>query len=172
MRYLVTGGAGFIGSNLAEHLLRAGAEVVILDDFSTGSRENLQGLPDFQLVEGSITDPRVCRRAMAGVNVVFHQAALGSVPRSVADPARTHEVNATGTLNVLIAARDAGVGRFVYASSSSVYGVPQYLPYDEIHPTTPVSPSVPAATMPATWVPWSPPAGTPTSSAVYVPSLS
>ena len=132
MRYLVTGGAGFIGSHLAARLVEDGEEVVILDDFSTGRRENLVAIPgEYRLLEGSITDPATCRAAVEGADVVLHQAALGSVPRSVADPATTHEVNATGTLNLLIAARDAGVDRFVLAASSSAYGDTEELPKHE-----------------------------------------
>lgn len=132
MKYLVTGGAGFIGSHLVERLLEDGEEVVVLDDFSTGRRENLTPFEGrFRLVEGSITDLDACRDAVAGVDYVFHQAALGSVPRSVADPHRTHEVNATGTLNVLAAAREAGVRRVVYAASSSAYGDTEELPKHE-----------------------------------------
>jgi nucleoside-diphosphate-sugar epimerase len=117
---LVTGGAGFIGSHLAGALLARGARVRVLDDLSTGRRENL---PDgAELVEEDIREIGACRAACAGMAYVFHQAALGSVPRSIADPAATVAVNVTGTANVLAAARDAGVRRVVYASSSSVYG--------------------------------------------------
>jgi len=125
MVYLVTGGAGFIGSNLVEALVAQGQQVRVLDDFSAGSRENLR-FPGAQsaveIIEGDIRDRDLCRRAAEGVNVVFHEAALGSVPRSIEDPLTTHEVNVTGTVNVLMAAREAGVRRFVFASSSSVYG--------------------------------------------------
>ena len=131
-RYVVTGGAGFIGSHLVEELLRREQDVVVLDDFSTGRRENLAPFEgSFELVEGSITDRDVCARAMEGADYVFHEAALGSVPRSVADPHTTHEVNATGTLNVLDAAREAGVRRVVYAASSSAYGDTEELPKHE-----------------------------------------
>lgn len=131
-KFLITGGAGFIGSHLAVHLVSEGHEVVILDDFSTGLRENLEAIPgDYELIEGSITDRDTCDEAMAGVDVVLHQAALGSVPRSVADPLTSHEVNATGTLNVLAAARGAGVRRVVYAASSSAYGDTEELPKHE-----------------------------------------
>ena len=125
MVYLVTGGAGFIGSNLVEALVARGQQVRVLDDFSAGSRENLRfpGAPSaVEIIEGDVRDRDLCRRAAEGVNVVFHEAALGSVPRSIEDPLTTHEVNVTGTLNVLMAAREAGVRRFVFASSSSVYG--------------------------------------------------
>ncbi|MES1242668.1 MAG: SDR family oxidoreductase [Acidobacteriota bacterium] len=117
---LVTGGAGFIGSHLADALLARGARVRVLDDLSTGRRENIPG--DAELVEGDIRDVHACRAACSGVAYVFHQAALGSVPRSIADPATTIAVNVTGTANVLAAAREAKVRRVVYASSSSVYG--------------------------------------------------
>jgi UDP-N-acetylglucosamine 4-epimerase len=122
--WLVTGVAGFIGSHLAEHLLRLGQRVVGLDNFSTGKRANLQGLAsrDFRFIEGDIRDAAACRRACAGVDVVLHEAALGSVPRSIDDPVASTESNVLGFLNMLVAARDAGVGRFVYASSSAVYG--------------------------------------------------
>jgi nucleoside-diphosphate-sugar epimerase len=117
---LVTGGAGFIGSHLVDALLARGARVRVLDDFSTGRRENLSEAAE--LVEGDIREVRACRAACSGVAYLFHQAALGSVPRSIADPATTVAVNVTGTANVLAAARDAKVRRVVYASSSSVYG--------------------------------------------------
>jgi nucleoside-diphosphate-sugar epimerase len=126
---LVTGGAGFIGSHLAEALVHQGDGVRVLDNFSTGKEENidfataLRLLPDrFALVKGDIRNFETCKKACAGVDFVFHQAALGSVPRSVEDPLTTNEVNIQGTLNMLIAARDARVKRFIYASSSSVYG--------------------------------------------------
>jgi nucleoside-diphosphate-sugar epimerase len=147
--YLVTGGAGFIGSNIVEKLVQRGERacpersrrVRVLDDFSTGKRENLAPWLDrIELIEGDIRDPEMVRRAMAGVDYVLHQAALPSVPRSVADPVSTHQVNATGTLNVLLAARDAGVKRLVYASSSSIYGNSPELPKREDMPTNPLSP--------------------------------
>lgn len=136
-RWLVTGGAGFIGSHLVEHLLRAGQEVVTLDNFATGHRRNLDeveaavgaaGRKLHRFIEGDIRDPAACREACAGVTYVLHQAALGSVPRSIEHPADSHATNVTGFLNMLIAARDAGVTRFVYASSSSVYGDHPALP--------------------------------------------
>ena len=139
--YLVTGGAGFIGSNLVEALLDEGASVRVLDDFSTGKRENLDGfLGEIELVEGSITDPATCASACEGIQFVLHQAALASVPRSVANPAASHETCATGTLNMLIAARDARVRRFVYAGSSSAYGDTPTLPKVETMPALPRSP--------------------------------
>ena len=141
MRYLVTGGAGFIGSHLVEHLVSLEAEVVILDDFSTGRRENItQLLPDVELIEGTLLDPATCERAARGVDYVFHQAAVPSVPRSIADPVGSHAANTTGTLNMLIAARDAKVKRFVYAASSSAYGDTAELPKHEGIVPKPLSP--------------------------------
>jgi nucleoside-diphosphate-sugar epimerase len=141
MRYVVTGGAGFIGSHLVEHLVCQGHEVVVLDDFSTGRRENLAPWVDrIELVEGSITDPTACARAIRGADYVLHQAALPSVPRSVRDPDASHTVNATGTLQVLLAARDAGVKRVVYAASSSAYGNTAELPKHEGMVARPLSP--------------------------------
>ena len=138
---LVTGGAGFIGSHLVDALVAAGALVRVLDNFATGRRENLAPFQDrIDLIEGDITDPSTCQRASEGVQVVFHQAALPSVPRSVEDPAMSHEVNATGTLNVLLAARDAGARRVVYASSSSAYGDTPTLPKRENQTPSPRSP--------------------------------
>jgi nucleoside-diphosphate-sugar epimerase len=131
-RVLVTGGAGFIGSNLLDALVAAGAEPVVLDDFSTGRRENL--VPSsgrFELVEGSICDPEACRLAARECELVFHQAALGSVPRSMERPGHSILVNVAGTVNVFTAARDAGVRRVVYASSSSIYGDHPALPKRE-----------------------------------------
>jgi UDP-N-acetylglucosamine 4-epimerase len=124
-KILVTGGAGFIGSNLCEYLLSINVDVVCLDNFATGRRENLTSFldnPKFTLIEGDICDPDVCNRAMQGITRVLHQAALGSVPRSINNPLATHLTNTTGFLNVLIAARDNGIKRFVYAASSSTYG--------------------------------------------------
>jgi UDP-glucose 4-epimerase len=123
MKVLVTGGAGFIGSHLVEGLLRAGHPVRVLDDFATGRRENLQHLAgEFELITGSILDAGTLHGALRGIEVVYHEAAIPSVPRSVRNPALSNEVNVTGTLNLLIAARDAGVRRVVYAGSSSAYG--------------------------------------------------
>ncbi|HUK90550.1 MAG TPA: SDR family NAD(P)-dependent oxidoreductase, partial [Blastocatellia bacterium] len=120
--YLVTGGAGFIGSHICERLLADGHRVRILDNFSTGKEENLHfEAGEAELIRGDIRDVETVRKAVNGAEIVFHEAALGSVPRSVADPASTHEINITGTLNVLMASRDLGVTRVVYASSSSVY---------------------------------------------------
>jgi len=138
--YLVTGGAGFIGSNLVDALVARGDRVRVLDDFSTGRRENLAAQPGVEVVEGDLRDAAVVRRAVAGVDGVFHQAALRSVPRSVDDPLSSNQVNVTGTLVLLLACRDAGVRRVVYASSSSVYGDDPALPKVETLPTRPVSP--------------------------------
>ncbi len=141
-RYLVTGGAGFIGSHLVEYLVaQAGSEVRVLDNFATGKRENLaRWLDRIELLEGSVVDLDVCRRACDGVDFVLHQAAVPSVPRSVAEPMVTHEANVTGTLTMLLAARDAEVRRFVYASSSSVYGDGATLPKEESARPSPLSP--------------------------------
>lgn len=141
MKALVTGGGGFIGSNLTRALLERGHDVRIIDDFSTGRRENLEGLEnEVELVETTIEDLDAVKGAMEGVDHVFHQAALPSVKRSVDDPITTHGVAATGTLNVLVAARDADVKRVVYASSSSAYGNTPVLPKEESMPTSPLSP--------------------------------
>jgi len=121
--YLITGGAGFIGSHIVEELIRYQQEVRVLDNFSSGTKRNLENVIDrIELIEGDIRDPSDVQRAMKGVRYVLHQAALCSVPRSIEDPAYTNDVNVQGTLNILLAARDAGVQRVVYASSSSVYG--------------------------------------------------
>ncbi len=135
---LVTGGAGFIGSHLVDALLARGARVRVLDDLSSGRRENLAAA--VELVEGDIRDARACREACSGVAFVFHQAALGSVPRSIADPATTVAVNVSGTANVLAAARDAKVRRVVYASSSSVYGDTRSILKREGEEGRPISP--------------------------------
>jgi len=143
MRYLVTGGAGFIGSNLAEALLREGNEVVVLDDLSTGKRENMASFsddPNFTFIEGTITDPATCARACEGADYVFHEAALCSVPGSIKEPVKTDAVNITGSMNVFLAARDAGVKRVVWASSTSVYGDSPVLPNVESVPLSPLSP--------------------------------
>lgn len=139
--YLVTGGAGFIGSHICERLLRDGQRVRVFDNFSSGKEENLRDLGgEVETIHADIRDARAIRDAMKGVHVVFHEAALGSVPRSVADPLTTHDSNITGTLNVLLAARDAGVRRVVYASSSSVYGETPTLPKHEGITPQPLSP--------------------------------
>jgi UDP-glucose 4-epimerase len=141
MRVLVTGGAGFIGSHLVEGLVGSGHSVRVLDDFATGCRENLHNLErEIQLQEGSILDPGALRRAMEGVEVVFHQAAIPSVPRSVRNPELSHEVNVSGTLKVLAAARDLGVRRVIYAASSSAYGSTSGDARVETMPTRPMSP--------------------------------
>ena len=138
---LVTGGAGFIGSNLVLELLRRGRRVRMLDDLSTGLPANLEPvIDDVEMMEGDVRDPDSVGRAVRGSHVVFHQAAIPSVVRSVADPVASHAVNATGTLNVLVAARDARVERVVYASSAAVYGNAGTLPLREDMPTRPASP--------------------------------
>ena len=142
-RVLVTGGAGFIGSHLCDQLIAAGHQVVALDDLSTGRVENiahLAGNANFAFVRGSILDAALLQTAMDGAVYVFHQAAIASVPRSVKDPLATHEANATGTLRVLLAARQAGVQHVVFASSSSVYGDTPTLPKREDMPLKPLSP--------------------------------
>jgi UDP-N-acetylglucosamine/UDP-N-acetylgalactosamine 4-epimerase len=142
--FLVTGGGGFIGSHIVEYLLKKGAgKVKVLDNFSTGSRENLiefKSLPAFELIEGDIRDLDTCKNAMKGVEYVLHQAALGSVPRSINDPIKTNEVNVTGFLNVLVAARDINVRRMIYAASSSTYGDNPDLPKIEENIGSPLSP--------------------------------
>jgi UDP-glucose 4-epimerase len=138
-RVLVTGGGGFIGANLVRGLLERGDEVKVLDNFSTGNRRNLEGI-DVELVEGELRSYERVHRAVRGVEVVFHLGALGSVPRSVQDPLTTNAVNVDGTLNVLLAARDEGVRRVVFASSSSVYGSSAQLPAQESSPVDPISP--------------------------------
>jgi UDP-glucose 4-epimerase len=139
VRLVITGGAGFIGCNLARLALSRGHDVCVLDDFSTGFPQNVAGL-DVDLVEGSILDPVALQKAVTGADSVIHLAALGSVPRSIADPRRTHEVNARGTLEVLESARAADVGHVVSASSSSVYGLNPALPKSEREWTRPLSP--------------------------------
>lgn len=139
-RYLVTGGAGFIGSHISSALLARGEQVRILDNFSTGSRENLHSLGGAEVMEGDIRSYHVVRDAVEGCDFVLHQAALPSVPRSVKDPITSNEVNVVGTLNVLNAARDARVSRLVYASSSSVYGRNPSLPKREDMMPQPMSP--------------------------------
>jgi UDP-glucose 4-epimerase len=140
-KYCVTGGAGFIGSHLVEHLVAQGHQVVVVDNFSTGKMANIAHLSRaIDLYEADVRDLEALRPAFAGVDVVFHQAALPSVPRSVRDPVSTTEANVLGTLNVLIAARDAGVRRVVLASSSSVYGANPQLPKQEGLELQPLSP--------------------------------
>jgi nucleoside-diphosphate-sugar epimerase len=141
MKILVTGGGGFIGSHLVERLLRDGHDVRVLDNFSSGRRENI--LPfagEIELVEGDIQSYERAHTAVRGCEAVIHQAALPSVPRSIQDPLTSNAANVIGTLNVLLAARDSGVGRVVYASSSSVYGANETLPMSEDLPLAPISP--------------------------------
>src|SRR3984957_6886777 len=141
MRYLVTGGAGFIGSNIVDELVRCGQEVIVLDDLSSGKEENLAAVRDkINLRIGSITDLAAMQSACAGADYVIHLAARTSVPRSVANPVETNHVNIDGTLNVLVAARDAKVRRLVFAASSSAYGETPELPKQESMPSAPISP--------------------------------
>lgn len=138
--YLVTGGAGFIGSHLAEELVCRGEQVRVVDSLVTGTRRNLAHLSRIDFIDGDLADLDVARRAVDGVDVVLHQAAIPSVPRSVQDPITSHRANVAASLNVLVAARDAGVKRLVYAGSSSVYGDAPTLPKLEAMPTAPLSP--------------------------------
>ena len=138
--YLVTGGAGFIGSHLAEELTRRGQRVRVVDSLITGKRRNLDHLPGVELIEGDLADPEVAVRAVAGMDYVLHQAAIPSVPRSVKDPVTSNRANIDASLNVLVAARDAGIKRLVYAGSSSAYGNTPTLPKHEEMPTNPLSP--------------------------------
>lgn len=143
MKLLITGGAGFIGSNLCEHFVRRGDEVVCLDNLSTGFMHNIDALlqePGFTFIKGDIRDIGTCREAVKGCGVVLHQAALGSVPRSINDPVTTNASNIDGFLNMLVAARDEGVKRFVYAASSSTYGDSKELPKQEHVIGRPLSP--------------------------------
>ncbi len=141
MRYLVTGGAGFIGSNIVDELLRRGHSVTVLDDFSSGKEENLShALAKIRLIRGDICDLEAAREACEGADYVLHLAARTSVPRSVKDPIETSHVNIDGTLNVLVAARDARVRRVVYAASSAAYGETPSLPKTETMPPAPISP--------------------------------
>ena len=143
MKIVVTGGAGFIGSNTCEALINEGLEVICLDNFLTGRRENITNLiesPLFTLVEGDIRNLEDCKKAVEGADLVLHLAALGSVPRSIVDPITTNNINIGGTLNMLVAARDAGIKRFVYAASSSTYGDSEVLPKVENVIGRPLSP--------------------------------
>lgn len=141
MRYLVTGGAGFIGSHLVDQLVASGDEVVALDDLSSGRADNIARVQSaIRFIKGSVTDPDTCRRAVEGVDSIFHLAAVTSVPQSVDEPLATHEVNATGTINVLHAACGAGVRRVVLAASTSAYGNRAELPNRETQPARPLSP--------------------------------
>lgn len=142
-KILITGGAGFIGSNLTEYFLHKGYKVRVLDNFATGHLHNIahhEGNPLFELMEGDIRDMDICARAVDGVDYVLHQAALGSVPRSIKDPQTSNDVNVSGFLNMLVASRDAGVKRFVYAASSSTYGDSASLPKVEDVIGKPLSP--------------------------------
>jgi len=142
--FLITGGAGFIGSNLTEYLVQNDAgKVLVLDDLSTGNMDNIQQLmqnSNFSFMEGDICNPDICQKACEGIDYVLHQAALGSVPRSIENPARTNAVNISGFVNMLVAARDAKVKRFIYAASSSTYGDIEALPKVEDNIGQPLSP--------------------------------
>jgi len=143
MKYLVTGGAGFIGSNIVRKLLELGQQVRILDNFSTGKRENISDLmknSNLELIEGDLRSFHIVRQSVMGIDYVLHQGALPSVPRSINDPITTNDINILGTLNILEAARDSGVKRIIYASSSSVYGNSPQLPKVEGMPVAPLSP--------------------------------
>jgi len=140
-KYLVTGGAGFIGCNLVRYILGKGHDVVVVDNFSTGKRENVADFIDkVEFIEGDIRDRELMDRAVKGVSAIFHEAALGSVPRSVKDPQTSHDVNVNGTLTVLESARAAGVKRIIFAASSSAYGDQEELPKHEGMPPRPISP--------------------------------
>jgi nucleoside-diphosphate-sugar epimerase len=144
-KYLITGGAGFIGSHLVDTLLEKGSRVVVLDNFSSGNWRNVEtalnkGSDRLKIIEGDICDLETCREACEGVDYILHEAALGSISRSVEHPIQTHNNNANGTLNILIAARDAKVKRLVYASSSSIYGGSEILPRIESITPKPISP--------------------------------
>lgn len=142
-KILITGGAGFIGSNLTEYFLNKGYKVTCLDNFATGHRYNIESFlanQDYKLIEGDIRDLETCHKAVAGADYVLHQAALGSVPRSINDPITSNEVNVSGFLNMLVAARDENVKRFVYAASSSTYGDSESLPKVEEVIGKPLSP--------------------------------
>ncbi|MCA9751943.1 MAG: SDR family oxidoreductase [Gemmatimonadetes bacterium] len=140
-RFLVTGGAGFIGSNLVDALLANGDSVRVLDDFSSGYEENLSHVFDrVEILRGDVADPKICVRAVQGCDYVLHEAALASVPASVEDPVKNHRINVDGTLALLLASRDAGVKRFVLASSAATYGDGPESPKIETMPPAPVSP--------------------------------
>ena len=143
MKIVITGGAGFIGSNMCESIINDGHEVVCLDNFLTGKRENLNSFKSnslFTLIEGDIRNIDDCNKAVLGADLVLHLAALGSVPRSIADPITTNDININGFLNMIVAARDAGIKRFVYAASSSTYGDSETLPKVENIIGKPLSP--------------------------------
>lgn len=142
-KYLVTGGAGFIGSNIVKKLLEQEEFVLVVDNFSTDRKENIEEFltnPNFKLIEGDLTDINVAKNAVLGIDYVVHQAALPSVPRSIQDPLKSNEANVTATLNMLIASRDEKVKKFVYASSSSIYGDNPQSPKQEDFPVRPLSP--------------------------------
>ena len=142
--FLITGGAGFIGRNIVDHLLKHNAgKVRVLDNLSTGSLKNIEAFkshPSFEFIEGDIRDPETCRHGCKNIDIISHQAALGSVPRSIKDPLTTHAVNSTGFLNMVVAAHEMGIKRFVYASTSSIYGDSQKLPKIETETGNPLSP--------------------------------
>jgi nucleoside-diphosphate-sugar epimerase len=138
--YLVTGGAGFIGSHLTEEIARRGHRVRVADSLITGKRSNIAHIPGVEFVEGDLADVEFAKQAAAGCDYVLHQAAIPSVPRSVKDPITSNRANVDGTLNILVAARDAGVKRLVFAASSSAYGNTETLPKHEGMPTSPLSP--------------------------------
>jgi len=143
MKYLVTGGAGFIGSAIAKRILEQGDFVRIVDNFSTGKKENIEdflGNPNFELIEGDLTDIQIAKKAVENMDFVIHQAAIPSVQRSIDDPMKSNNANINGTLNMLLAARDAKIKRFVYAASSSAYGDNPDLPKKEDMPVLPISP--------------------------------
>lgn len=140
-KYLVTGGAGFIGSNIVKKLVEKGETVRVLDDFSTGKRENLAPfLSKIEIIEGDFSDLEVAKKAVEGVDYVLHQGAIPSVPRSIDDPIGTNNANILGTLNMLVASKDANVKRFIYADSSSAYGDSPVMPKEESMPVAPKSP--------------------------------
>jgi len=142
-KYLVTGGAGFIGSNIVEKLLKAGESVRVVDNFSTGSKKNIEeflGNPNFELIEGDLANLDTAKKAVFEIDFILHEAAVPSVPRSIEDPIRTNNANITATLNLLISARDAKIKKFVFASSSSIYGDNPDLPKKEDFPPRPISP--------------------------------
>ncbi len=141
--YLITGGAGFIGSNIVKKLLELGESVRVIDNFSTGKKENIKEFienSNFKLTEGDLTNLDVCREAVKGVDFILHQAAIPSVPRSISNPLVSNNANIVGTLNLLVAARDQGIKKLVYASSSSIYGDSSILPKKEDLPINPISP--------------------------------
>lgn len=139
--YLVTGGSGFIGSHIIEALLNKGEKVKAIDNFSTGNKENLKAIiNDIELIEGDITDDQVLKQAIKGVDIIFHQAAVPSVPKSIKDPIKSNHVNVSGTLQLLHTAMENGVSRFIYAASSSAYGNSTILPKQEDMIATPLSP--------------------------------